>query len=330
MKHTIINTLQGVAIGDAFGVGIEFKSRPWILKHVHFDHIIPRTNNVWKSNGFPLDPGTYSDDTEHTIAVAEALLSNEPFSKDLLLEKFKHEYETDKNIKGYPRQGHGSIEHWYTGEKTIDEVRTAQSLREDPGNAPVMRAIPIAFTDHETLRDYAIINADVTHPHIAARHASLITVLTAWHFLRNQGTSDTLFSFLNNELANKGIAEQLAAIDALPHPEQLTESDFVVLHGIQPLPFIPWDNNIHGLPCAALKTALNVAYIMKHSTSAFDALKHSIRMGGDIDSLAAVCTGIASGTYGTDSLPRFLFEQTEGLDRMQQLGEKLYEKFFLN
>jgi ADP-ribosylglycohydrolase len=53
-------------------------------------------------------------------------------------------------------------------------------------------------------------------------------------------------------------------------------------------------------------------------------------MGGDVDSLAAVCTGIASGTYGTDSLPQFLFEQTEGLDRMQKLGEKLYEKFFFS
>jgi ADP-ribosylglycohydrolase len=330
MKHTIINTLQGVAIGDAFGVGIEFKSRPWILEHVHFNHIIPRTNNVWKSNGFPLDPGTYSDDTEHTIAVAEALLADAPFTADLLLEKFKHEYETDKQIKGYPRQGHGSIEHWYTGEKTIDEVRTAQSLRDDPGNAPVMRAIPITFTDRETLHDYAIINADVTHPNEAARQASLITVLTAWHFIRNQGTCETLFPFLIQELNNGDLTALLTTIDALPHPDQLTESDFVILHGVQPLPFVPWDNNIYGLPCAALKTAINVAYVMKHSTSAFDALKYSIRMGGDVDSLAAVCTGIASGTYGTDSLPQFLFEQTEGLDRMQKLGEKLYEKFFFS
>lgn len=328
MKDTIINTLQGIAIGDAFGVGIEFKSRHWISEHVKFDHIIPRTNNVWKANGYPLDPGTYSDDTEHTIAVAEALLTNKPFSADLLLEKFKYEYETDKQAKGYPRQGHGSIEDWYTGKKTINEIRTTQSLREDPGNAPVMRAIPIAFTHQETLRNYAIINADVTHPHPAARNASLLAVLTAWHFLRNHGTKEKLFSFLRNELANSEIIEHINAVDALPDPEHLTESDFITLHGTQPIPFIPWDNNVYGLPCAALKTALNIAYVMKHSTSAFEALKQSIRMGGDIDSLAAVCTGIASGAYGADSLPRFLFEQTESLDRMRHLGERMYEKFF--
>lgn len=327
MKHTIINTLQGIAIGDAFGFGLEFKSRPWILEHVHFDRFISMTNPVWKTTHSP-DPGTYSDDTEHTIAVTEALLTDKPFSAELLLEKFRYEYETDKAHKGYPRQGHGSIEHWYTGEKTIDEIRTLQSLRDDPGNAPVMRAIPIAFTNKETLRDYAIINADVTHPNKAARQASLLTVLTAWHFLRNQGTAATLFPFLVRELADDELTRQLTVIDALPKPEQLSERDFVTLHGIQPLPYVSWDPNVYGLPCAALKTALNVAYVMKHSTSAFEALKYSIRMGGDVDSLAAVCTGIACGAYGPESLPRFLFEQTEGLDRMRQLGEKIYAQFF--
>ena len=45
-------------------------------------------------------------------------------------------------------------------------------------------------------------------------------------------------------------------------------------------------------------------------------------------SLAAVCTGIAAGKYGLDSIPASLLEQTEGLERLESLGQKLYEKFF--
>ena len=77
-----------------------------------------------------------------------------------------------------------------------------------------------------------------------------------------------------------------------------------------------------------MKTAINVVYVLKHSNSGFEALQNSIRMGGDVDSLASVCTGIAGGKYGLDSLPEFLLEQTEGFSRIEMLGGRLYEKFF--
>lgn len=326
MKETIINALKGVAIGDAFGVGIEFKSRPWIRENVHFDQFV----NVWKGGQNNISPGTYSDDTEHTIGVVEALLASErfcPFSEELLLEKFKHEYVTDKERKGFPRDGHGSIEDWYTGKKTIEQVRAAQALREDPGNAPVMRAVPLAFIPRDKVFKYAMINAHATHPGEMAEKASLLTTATAWHFLRRNGVADDLLPFLVTYIGNEKIEEALEKIDVLPPPNMLSEEDYLVLHGEQPLPYISWDKNIYGLPCAAMKTALNVVYVLKHSKSAFEALQHSINMGGDIDSLAAVSTGIAAGVYGLESLPSFLLEQTEGLGRMETLGTALYEKF---
>jgi ADP-ribosylglycohydrolase len=323
LKETIINSLKGVAIGDAFGIGIEFTSRPWILSNVRFDTFI----NVWRGGKNNILPGTYSDDTEHTIGVIEALLDKEAFSADLLLSKFKKEYETDKQQKGHPRDGHGSIEDWYTGKKTIGEVRESQASREDPGNAPVMRALPFAFIPQSNVYDYAIINADVTHPNQAARNASLLTILTAWHFLRENGESDDLIAFFLEQPIDDTVKKTLKKIDALPVPTELTEEDYILLHGVQPLPYISWDKNIYGLPCAAMKTALNVVYVMKHSTTAFDALRNSINMGGDVDSLASVCTAITAGKYGLDSLPSFLLDKTEGLKRLEILGARLYEKF---
>jgi len=324
MKRVITTALQGVAIGDAFGVGIEFKSRLWIREHVHFDQFV----NVWKGGKNNISPGTYSDDTEHTIGLVRALLANEPFSTDLLLEMCKTEYQNDKTAKGFPRDGHGSIEAWYTGAKSIDEVRAAQASRDDPGNAPVMRAVPLAFVAEADLYKYALINANATHPNENGRMASYLTVLVASYFLRHEGERHNLINWLRGVIKDDGMLYSLVEIDMLPSPSYLREQDYLVLHGQQPLPHIPWDSTIYGLPCAAMKTALNVVYVLKHSASAFEALRDSVFMGGDIDSLAAVCTGIAGGKYGLDSLPDFLISQTEGLQRMEVLADQLHRKFF--
>ena len=326
-KKTIIATFQGIGFGDATGVGVEFKSRFWMPEHVHFDKFV----NVWKGGQNNISPGTYSDDTEHSIGLIEALLSDEHFTAELLLKKWKAEYENDKAKKGFPRDGHGSIEAWYKGEKTIEAVRAEQAKRIDPGNGPVMRAVPLAFVNGDQLHDYCIINADSTHPHPLAREATLITALTGRHFLRDGNSANQLMDFLlayfHNSFETKKLLEM---IDALPAPEGLTEADYILLHGEQPIPWISWDPNIYGLPCAVMKTALNAVYILKHCTNAFDALKTSILMGGDVDSLAAICTGIAAGAYGLESLPQDLLLQTEGFDRMAELGERMYEKFFVS
>lgn len=321
-KENIVNALKGVAIGDAFGVGVEFKSRFWMAENVEFNQFI----NLWKGGKNNILPGTYSDDTEHTIGVVEALLSGQPFSEDLLLAKFKEEYENDRSRKGYPRDGHGSIKDWYNGRKTIEEVRAMQAQRTDPGNAPVMRSLPLAFVHREDLLSYCAINANATHPHEVAIKATYLSALTAWHFLREEGSADALLPFLISNLDDQESQKMLTSIDQLPEPNKLCENDYLFLHGEQPLPYMPWDPNIYGLPCAAMKTAMNAVYVLKHSHSAFDALKTSIRMGGDVDSLAAVCVGVAAGRYGLDSLPKFLLDETEGLSRMEKLGEGLYQK----
>jgi hypothetical protein len=45
-------------------------------------------------------------------------------------------------------------------------------------------------------------------------------------------------------------------------------------------------------------------------------------MGGDVDSLAAICTGILAGRYGLGSIPSFLLEQTEGISRLTKLASE--------
>jgi ADP-ribosylglycohydrolase len=326
------NALQGVAIGDAFGVGVENKCRKWIKENVDFTRYV----NVWKNGVNNISPGTYSDDTEHTVAMCHALLSGKKFTSELLLDEFKKEYEKKKNEKGFPRDGHGSIKDWYTGKSTIEDIRKEQNSRTEPGNAPVMRAFPLAFlTNDEDVASYCKVNADCTHPHPLSTAASYLTVQTIRFFFFLHQKEETLFEFLarkikenvyNDEFDIADILERLEKVDALPHPMHLKEEDYVVLHGPQPLPrYCKWiTEDIYGLPCSGIKTALNIAYLAKYTWNApFEALQQSILMGGDVDSLAAITVGIACGMQGFENIPEFIMQSTEGLKELEDLGKQL-------
>ncbi len=64
-RHHIQSVLFGLAVGDALGVPIEFKSRETIRKNPVTDMIGYGTYN--------LPPGTWSDDSSMTFCLAEAL-----------------------------------------------------------------------------------------------------------------------------------------------------------------------------------------------------------------------------------------------------------------
>ena len=53
----------------------------------------------------------------------------------------------------------------FRGKASIQEVKDLQAARPDPGNAPPMRALPLAFLAPADLERLAELNADATHPH---------------------------------------------------------------------------------------------------------------------------------------------------------------------
>lgn len=149
--------LIGIAIGDAFGAGVEFQDREWIRENVKFDKFVNARHKIKvpaeKKNLFTnnYNEWDYTDDTEMTIGVIHAILAEEEFTENLLVRKWKEEYDDGLDKKGYGRNGHGSMSWFYSGEMTIDEVRSFQKTRMNPGNAPAMRAIPIGLISQELI-----------------------------------------------------------------------------------------------------------------------------------------------------------------------------------
>eukprot|EP01126_Amoeba_proteus_P062361 TRINITY_DN8465_c0_g1_i27.p1 TRINITY_DN8465_c0_g1~~TRINITY_DN8465_c0_g1_i27.p1 ORF type:complete len:231 (+),score=53.92 TRINITY_DN8465_c0_g1_i27:1402-2094(+) len=222
------------------------------------------------------------------------------------------------------------------------------------GNAPPMRAIPLAFTNDKLL-ELSVINADASHPHFKARAASFL-VATCARYIFEGNSHDNIIKHGLNQLMHvssemkhglnqmsldtdrmeREFTEYLNSIDGLSDyhrdgnsdgVDTISERDFVLLCGPQPLDFP--SNRPVGLPCDSMRTVGVALYLLKFYKSPFDLLKHCIFIGGDIDSLASICLGIVGGRYGLYDLPQFLFDKLEGVPYLEDLSLK-FSQFLRN
>lgn len=319
--------LLGIAIGDAFGAGVEFQDRAWIRAQVDFTQFVnardkievPDAQKVLFTENYT--PWDYTDDTEMTIGVIKTLMDERPFSEALLVEKWTTEYQKGIQEKGYGRNGHGSMRWFFSGEKTIEELCDFQRNRPNPGNAPAMRAVPLGLVAAEKINAYAAINAQATHPNINAILSSQCIARATEYLLVKKGKSEHLIPYcLQNIPLNQAYQDYLCQVDNLGIYKNLSTADFEILLGAQPIQEPYFLAGTHGLPSDSKYTAGAVLYILKQATNTFDALKQSIYLGGDVDSVASITTGIMGAIYGLDSLPKFMLEEIEGKAYLEALA----------
>ncbi len=320
----------GTAIGDAYGAGVEFQDRNWIRKHVDFSSFVNVRDKIQvpeeKISVFTENyhDWEYTDDTEMTIGVLKTLQSKEKFSEALLIQKWTEEYEKGKLEKGYGRNGHGSMRWYFSGEKTIDEIREFQKDRPNPGNAPAMRSVPLGLIKSDLINQYAEINANATHPNINAILSSqCIARATEFLIQKNGNVKDVIAYCFKTVSLNEEYKAYLRLIEDLPDYNDLTNNDFVILCGKQPIEAPYFLSGIHGMPSDSKYTTGCVLYILKQSADAFDALQKSIYLGGDVDSVASITTGIMTGIHGLESIPNYMIANVEGKNYFKKIAENL-------
>lgn len=323
----IQNILIGTAIGDAFGAGVEFQDRTWIRANVDFSSFVnarhriqvPQNEKALFTQNY--NAWDYTDDTEMTIGVFKALIDSAPFSEDLLIQKWEEEYQKGVQEKGFGRNGHGSMSWYYSGEKTIEEIRSFQKDRPNPGNAPAMRAVPIGLIPAHLINDYAAINAKATHPNINAILASQCIARAAEFLLIKQGNPKHIISYcIQKVLLNSEYSSYLKEVDQLPAYDNLSEKDLETLCGPQPIQAPYFLAGIKGLPSDSKYTTGCVLYLLKYASTPFDVLQKSVYLGGDVDSVASITTGILAGSMGLSSLPEFMLKSVEGIDYLKEIG----------
>jgi ADP-ribosylglycohydrolase len=281
--------LVEIAVGDSYGAGFEF-AKPDILAvrkndlSTYYPHSLPGH----------LPPGSYTDDTQMSVALAEAIINNDPWNHKTLAERFVQTYKRDPR-NGYSRRLQSVLESVKNGEGLRAMI---VPLSDRCGAA--MRSCPIGvYPDEWHVVELARKQATLTHNTREGQISSVAIALSVNYFLFGKGLKAGLVDFLEGHSFTSGLFEngELWAIEA-----PVTS---------------------HAMPCA--KAAIS-AVVRNNSMAA--CLKECIAYTGDVDSVAAMAMGIASTCNEIENdLPNNLFLGLEngrfGLDYLRELDKKL-------
>lgn len=168
--------LVELAVGDAYGAGFEFRNPVYVRVFNRVDRY--RRPALTLSRG-----GRYTDDTQMTIAITEALLSQEPWTAEVIAHHFLQAFQRDPRTGYAPR-----FYQFLRSAENADDFCTRIRPTSDRSGA-AMRAGPIGLiSDIGALLEKAVIQARVTHdtePGVASAQAAALGVV------RRCGSSQT-------------------------------------------------------------------------------------------------------------------------------------------
>jgi len=305
LENIFYGVAIGCAVGDVLGRPVEGMSREFIIERYGLlsDIISNR----------------YSDDTEMTIAVMEALCEDPELSPEVLASKFVQNFNP---WRGYGPRTALAIRRLKEGARW-EEVGT-----DSWGNGAAMRVSPIGcffYDDLEKLVEKAFLSAIITHKHPEAIAGALaqalaVALATRWSLARAPKASQELFSqiFCYVKPISETFTNALEKLVTLPSPfPDLSEGSFLLSQAF---------------PCdVSAKGSVPVAIGAFLFTDSFEeALITAINVGGDTDTIGAMTGALAGAYYGLDAIPARWIQGIEdgpkGKSYILNLARRLYEK----
>ena len=181
--------LLEIAIGDAYGAGFEYVAAQRVRRHNDLTAYVQHPRHR-------LAPGSYTDDTQMTVAVVEAMLADEAWTADLLASSFVRVFQRDPRA-GYSKRTYGALHGARDG---ADFLARLDPISDTSGAA--MRAAPLGLYPDvaEVAGTLRFLQAALTHNTPdgirAAQAASLLTHFTYYRL----GPKSALLAFLSRHL----------------------------------------------------------------------------------------------------------------------------------
>ncbi|OXB10339.1 O-acetyl-ADP-ribose deacetylase [Flavobacterium reichenbachii] len=286
--YKIKSGLFGVAVGDALGVPVEFKSREELKENPVQDMM---------GYGTHYQPiGTWSDDSSLTFCLAESLCKG---------------YDLNDIAKNFVKW-YGA-ELWTPHGKVFDiGIATRNAIHnigkghlpelcggyeeKDNGNGSLMRILPLVFylrneKDIEVVYKKVKEVSSITHAHFRSGFACFIYVVYCLEILNGNDKEeaytrmqDVIAAFLNNHKFNPAeiqLFDRILKNNIAAYPEDEIESSGYVLHSLEACfwCFLNW-NTFEGMVLKA------------------------VNLGGDTDTTGAITGGLAGFYYGIDNMPQ--------------------------
>jgi ADP-ribosyl-[dinitrogen reductase] hydrolase len=280
--------LLEIAIFDAYGACFEGSD---------LGHIIENNDVKWYHNEEPglVKPGAYTDDTQMSIAVAEALLDGIPWTKEALADKFVETFHRDVR-RGYTGYFFMTLLHSKNGAEMLSKI----DGKSEKSGAAMRSGVLGLLPDVKDVVEYATIQAQVTHDCQVGIDSSILAALMVHYFEFCKGEKKDLSAYLRN-------------FTKLPLLEKSNPDCWQPGKRIRSY---AWDC-IESAVCA----------IEKHD-SLRDILHQIVQWSGDVDTAAAIAAAAACRSEEIQNdLPQRLYDDLEngqyGRDYLIALDERL-------
>ncbi|QDP84450.1 ADP-ribosylglycohydrolase family protein [Chryseobacterium sp. SNU WT5] len=309
LQYKIKSALFGVAIGDALGVPVEFKSREYLDQN-------PVTE-MFGYGTYNQPPGTFSDDSSMTFCLAEALT---------------HDFDLTRIGENFVKWYHENF--WAARGEVFDiGIATREAINrlargEQPefagsihpssnGNGSLMRILPLLFH----IKDLPISERyEITKKVSSITHGHIRSVISCFYYLE----------FAKEILLGRNKFEIYKKL-------QTQIPDFLNSLSINPHEIALFDRLLKEDVSELEKNAISSSGYVLHSLEASiwcllttdnykDSTLKAVNLGEDTDTTAAIAGGLAGLLYGFDTIPNSWLELLARKDDIEDLAERLTTK----
>ena len=274
--------LFGTFVGDALGMPFEGLSHAAIPEDVEM---------VEARRG----RGTYTDDTQMMIALAESLIARGRVDAEHLACAFLDAYDADRGYGGGTQR---VFELWRSGVPVASAAGRVFDGQGSRGNGAAMRIAPVAVRfrdDHERLCVEAATSARVTHAHSVGIDGAVVQAAAIGAALRGEDVLEAARSAART-------AELRTALDGV---ERLLGSARS-----------PAEVQVRLGSSADARESVAAALYSALAHDSFEAaLRFAVRLGGDTDTVAAMTGAVAGARAGYRAIPTRWLEALEDVDR---------------
>ncbi len=322
-KDRVRGFFLGTAIGDSLGCPVEGWSHKDIKeKYGRLECYVSANLHKWHKT---LPAGSWTDDTQLTLAVAEGLIAANGFDMDRQVETHIAAYK--KSTSGWGGSTRTALENLISGIHWRESgVYTEGEKPRGFGNGVAMKAGPIGV--YLAIKDFdsSIVSkmadfAAMTHKTSMAVSSGVAHVFAVYGCLTTskEGFSKKLWleTVIDaSELGKKHFPETLK--------DDLTDKLRQVRKSYDTQEII--DNFGGGSYYVYHSLPFTYAFFMKDPTN-IETLYECVSAGGDTDSNASMLGGLMGALCGTEIFPKHLVEGLSRKDEIIQLADKLSEKF---
>ncbi|MEH2461904.1 MAG: ADP-ribosylglycohydrolase family protein [Nostoc sp.] len=179
---------------------------------------------------FRLIPGSYTDDTQMSIAVAEVIVAQAAWTPEVLADSFVRAFKRDRR-EGYARNFYHFLVEIPNGQEFLTKIRPDSNK-----SGAAMRAAPIGiYPTPEKVIEAATIQAAITHNTPDGINAAVAAALMSHYFIYQLGAKRKLGEFLKGyvsgewskpweaKVKSKGWMSDRAAITAVMRNDSMSE-----------------------------------------------------------------------------------------------------------